>query len=127
MLRNAAKPKLSLSVPALSISTSSAAPLSAAPRSPRSPMVSATTPLTQAARNAQLNQRGASTLQVPTFAYTNSANSKSILKRDASKAAGAKSLRFNDVPSVQCVSPLPAECYGARVNMSKEERRWRGE
>jgi len=124
MLRNAAKPKLSLSVPKLSISTASVAPLSAAPRSP---LVSATTPLTQAARNAQLNQRGASTLQVPTFAYTNSASSKSILKRDVRKGADVKSLRFSDVPSIQCISPLPAECYGARVNMSKEERRWRGE
>lgn len=124
MLRTAAKPKLSLAVPKLSISTTSSGPLSAAPRSP---LISATTPISQAARNAQLNQRGASTLQVPTFAYTNSANSKSILKRDTAKSAAGKNIRFSEVNSVQCVSPLPEECYGTSVRMSRDEKRWRRE
>lgn len=116
MLRTA-KPKLSLAVPAVTVNVAAA---------PRSPLVSAVTPISQAARNAVLNQRGASTLQVPTFAYANSSSSKSILKRDASsKAAGAKSLRFNEETSVKCVSPLPAECHGGYVKMSKDERRWK--
>jgi hypothetical protein len=120
MLR-AAKPKLSLAVPSMSIAHS-------APKSPFPIPISPSPINTPTARNTVLNQRGFSTFQPPTFAYQQSANTKSILKRDASTAAAAatqrKKIQFHDIPTVNCVSPMPDGYHGEYVKMSRDERRW---
>jgi hypothetical protein len=137
LARSATKPKLTLSVatttattarPSLSLSTAVSAP-----RSPLSPMPPAAspsttvTPITLASRNA-LNQRGgSSTLQVPSYAYSNEAGVKSALKKASSSgSASAKGgkVGFSGKDSVKCVSPLPRECHGGYGEMTREERRW---
>jgi len=121
MLARAAKPKLSLAVPSM---TSSVATHSV----PKSPIFAhSPNPInTPTARNTLLNQRGYSTYQAPTYAaYKQPSNAKSILKRDSgSSASSSKKIAFNDVPMIQCVSPMPEDYHGDYVKMSREERRW---
>ncbi|MCJ1440487.1 MAG: hypothetical protein MMC23_000971 [Stictis urceolatum] len=104
MLARTAKPKLSLSVPTLNVH--------AAPKSP-SPFVLpvSPSPITPTARNTQMNQRGLATLQVP-------------VSQARKSSAAKKSVQFATSPSVRLVSPMPKECYGEYVKMSREERRW---
>lgn len=118
--RSAVKPKLSLSIsgaqnasrPALSLNSPGALP-----RTPISP-VSAASPT---------NKRFSS-LQVPTYVYTNSCSSKSILKKHASarSSVSEKRIQFKVTPTVHCVTPIenPDEYYGKHTKMSREERRW---
>jgi len=124
MLARAAKPKLSLAVPSM---TSSAATHCG----PKSPIFAhSPNPInTPTARNTLLNQRGYSTYQAPTYsAYKQPSAAKSILKRgdsgSSSASSGSKKIAFNDVPMIQCVSPMPEDYHGDYVKMSREERRW---
>ncbi|CAI7640922.1 unnamed protein product [Penicillium glandicola] len=111
----AVKPKLSLSisaaqnVPRPTLSLKSPGPL---PRTPISP-ISAASP----------TSKRFSSLQVPSYAYTNSCSSKSILKKQSSSRAGAVDKL---TPTVHCVTPIenPDEYYGKHMKMSREERRW---
>lgn len=117
MLR-AAKPKLSLAVPA-------AAAGHGAPKSPFPLPVSPSPINTPTARNTLLNQRGFSTYQQPTFAYAQLSNTKSILKKNQlSITTGSKRIQFKDSPTVTCVSPMPPGYHGDYVKMSREDRRW---
>ena len=121
----AMKPKLSLSVsttaaqssrPSLSLKTPLRSPL---PPSPMSPTV----------RNTQMNQRGYSTVQHPTYAYSNSSSSRSILKKgqqsSGSIAPRQRQLQFKDEPTINLVTPIEEEgYYGTYAKMTREERRW---
>ncbi|KAL8737891.1 MAG: hypothetical protein Q9181_001263 [Wetmoreana brouardii] len=118
MLVRAARPKLALAVPTASVT--SIAPKSPLLRTPISP-----SPISPTVQNTKLNQRGACTLQVPTFAYPQNANTKSILKK--SQAAGSlagKKLQFKEEPAVRCITPVPDDYHGTYVKMSRDERRW---
>ncbi|RMZ85076.1 hypothetical protein DV738_g50, partial [Chaetothyriales sp. CBS 135597] len=133
MASRSIKPKLSLSIstattspaatrPALSLhSPKIAAAHHGALRSPIPP-----SPLSPTAYNTTLNQRGYSTMgshQQPTYAYTNSSSSRSILKKNTHLSAS--SLQFSDKPQVYCVTPIDdKDYYGPYAKMSKEERRW---
>lgn len=127
MLRTA-KPKLSLSIstasqastrPSLSLST-------AIPRTPVSP-----SPLSPTAINTRMNKRGYATTatyhyqQQPTYAYSNSSSSKSILKKGSAGAArSSKRCQFTHEPTVYCVTPIEnKEDYWVKI-ASREERRW---
>jgi len=121
----AMKPKLSLSVstsaaqstrPSLSLKTPLRSPV---PPSPMSPTV----------RNTQMNQRGYSTVQHPTYAYANSSSSRSILKKShqssGSSAPRQRQLQFKDEPTINLVTPIEEEgYYGTYAKMTREERRW---
>jgi len=122
----AMKPKLSLSVstqaaqssrPSLSLKTPLRSPVPV-PQSPMSPTV----------RNTQMNQRGYSTAQNPTYAYANSSSSRSILKKGQSSGSSAprrRQLQFNDEPAVRLVTPIEEpDYYGTYAKMTREERRW---
>jgi len=125
----AVKPKLSLSIstttqkvarPSLNLPSpvAMAMPL----RSPISPL-----PLSPTARNTRLNQRGYSTVQTPSFSYSNSSSAKSILKKGQTpRSASGRRLQFNEEPTVHTLTPIEneAEYYGVYQKMSKEERRW---
>ncbi|KAG5289638.1 glycoprotease [Histoplasma ohiense] len=138
----AAKPKLSLSIvaaptsntsrPVLSLKSPVAMTMTMSPRTPLSP-----SPLSPTARNTKLNQRGFSTMQQQaTFAYANSASSKSILKKNSScssscssspgSGASSKRIQFNCEPTIHCVTPIENtdDYYGGYVKMSRDERRW---
>ncbi|KAI4187912.1 MAG: hypothetical protein LQ348_004004 [Seirophora lacunosa] len=118
MLARAARPKLALAVPTGPVV--SAAVKSPALRTPISP-----SPISPTVRNTKLNQRGASTLQVPSFAYALNPGTKSILKKNQTTASLAgKKLQFNEEPVVRCITPVPADYHGTYVKMSKDERRW---
>ncbi|KAI4233749.1 MAG: hypothetical protein L6R40_006981 [Gallowayella cf. fulva] len=118
MLACAARPKLALAVPAAPVA--SLAPKSPLLRTPISP-----SPISPTVRNTRLNQRGASTLQVPTFAYTQNASTKSILKKSQpANRVGGKKLQFRDEPAVRCITPVPDDYHGTYVKMSRDERRW---
>lgn len=124
------KPKLSLSIstaaqsssrPSLSLKSPMTASY-AVPRTPVSP-----SPCSPTARNTRLNQRGYSTLQQPTFAYSNTSSQRSILKKGSSpSSAGNRRLQFREEPTVHAITPI--ECgddyYGVYTKMTKEERRW---
>ncbi len=111
-------PKLALAVPTLTIPTATVK--SALPRTPISP-----SPISPTVRNTRLNQRGFSTTQPPTFAYSQSSNTKSILKKGhSSRSMSGKKLSFSEEPAVRSIEKLPQECYGEYVKMSKDERRW---
>ena len=117
MLARAARPKLSLAVPALSVSPSAAkSPL---PRTPISP-----SPISPTVRNTRLNQCGFSTLQPPSFAYSQPSGTKSILKKGAEKGTKGKKLQFREEAEVRCVTPVPEDYHGTYAKMSKDERRW---
>ena len=118
MLARAARPKLALAVPTGPVV--SATIKSPALRTPISP-----SPISPTVRNTKLNQRGASTLQVPSFAYTQNPGTKSILKKNqTSSSLASKKLQFNEQPSVRCITPVPEDYHGTYVKMSKDERRW---
>lgn len=125
MLARSAKPKLSLSISTAATNTrpslSLRSPVHALPRTPVSP-----TPTSPTARNTRLNQRGYSTMQQPSYAYTNSSHSKSILKKSASPSSAGKRAKFTAEPTVYCVTPIENsdEYYGAYTKMSRDERRW---
>ncbi|KAJ5562372.1 hypothetical protein N7535_003175 [Penicillium sp. DV-2018c] len=118
----AVRPKLSLSIstaqnvprPSLSLKSPSALP-----RTPVSPSpISAGSP----------TSKRFSTLQVPSYSYTNSCSAKSILKKQTSSqtATADKRIQFKGTPTVHCVTPIenPDEYYGKHTKMSREERRW---
>ncbi|KPI44924.1 uncharacterized protein AB675_2344 [Cyphellophora attinorum] len=122
----AMKPKLSLSINTAAAASSPAkarpslsikAPL----RSPISP-----SPISPTARNTRLNQRGYSTMQQPTYAYSNQSSARSILKKDRSVvSATRRQLSFDDNPRVHAVSPITEDgYYEAYGKVSREERRW---
>ncbi|KAL8971822.1 MAG: hypothetical protein Q9183_000867 [Haloplaca sp. 2 TL-2023] len=121
MLARAARPKLALAVPAAPVA--SLAPKSPLLRTPTSP-----SPLSPTARNTRLNQRGLSTLQVPTFAYahhSHNAKTKGILKKSpTSDSFPRKQLHFIEEPAVKCITPVPDDYHGTYVKMSRDERRW---
>ncbi|CAL8575344.1 hypothetical protein XPA_001272 [Xanthoria parietina] len=118
MLARAARPKLALAVPMAPIA-------SLAPKSPRLRTPISPSPISPTVRNTKLNQRGASTLQVPTFAYAQNPSTKSILKRShPANSVGGKKLQFRDEPAVRCITPVPDDYHGTYVKMSKDERRW---
>ena len=73
-----------------------------------------TSPLTPTARNTQLNQRGAASLQLPALQVP-----------APNKSAGKKKVSFADAHHVELVSPCPQDYYGEYVKMTREERRWR--
>ncbi|CAI7579076.1 unnamed protein product [Penicillium crustosum] len=114
------KPKLSLSISAVQNAPRPSLSLkspSALPRTPISP-VSAASP----------TSKRFSSLQVPSYAYTNSCSSKSILKKQSSSRTATvdKRIQFKVTPTVHCVTPIenPDEYYGKHMKMSREERRW---
>jgi len=116
------KPKLSLSIstvaaPASRPSLSLKAPL----RSPICP-----SPLSPTARNTRLNQRGYSTLQEPTYAYSNHSSSRSILKKGQSlNSSRRRQLQFQEEPTINLITPIEeADYYGTYAKISKDERRW---
>ncbi|KAL8780949.1 MAG: hypothetical protein Q9203_000962 [Teloschistes exilis] len=119
MLVRAARPKLALSVPTAPAVTN-LAPKSPILRTPVSP-----SPISPTVRNTKLNQRGLSTLQVPTFAYEQNANTKSILKKSqATGSFASKKLQFREDPTVKCITPVPDDYHGTYIKMSRDERRW---
>jgi len=67
--------------------------------------------MTPTARNTAFNQRGFATLQVPSA-------------HGGVKKVGAKKVQFNENPSVKLVSPMPRDCYGDYVKMTRDEKRW---
>lgn len=123
----AVKPKLSLSIstaapkrPTLNLPSPVA--MSMPLRSPISP-----SPISPTARNTRLNQRGYSTMQQPSFSYTNPSSAKSILKKGQTpRSASVRRLQFNDEPTVHNLTPIENEdeYYGAYSKMTKEEKRW---
>lgn len=126
MISRAPKPKLSLSInsspqparPTLSLKTQTSMP-----RTPVSP-----SPISPTIRNTRLNASGYSTVQVPSYAYTNSSSAKSILKKGSGSSVSSKTKKLQIAlePVVYSVSPIEAgeEYYGAHVKMSRDERRW---
>ncbi|EAU32992.1 conserved hypothetical protein [Aspergillus terreus NIH2624] len=116
MYRSAA-PKLSLSIsaaqnvrPTLSLKSPGL------PRTPISPSAASPT------------AKRFSSLQVPSYNYSNSCTSKSILKKQPNghNAVPEKRIQFKGTPTVHCVTPIenPEEYYGNYVKLSREERRW---
>lgn len=65
-------------------------------------------------------------MQQPTYSYTNSSSSRSILKKTSNTPSGARrQLSFSETPVVYCVTPIEEEdYYGSHTKMSKDERRW---
>ncbi|KAL2056198.1 hypothetical protein ABVK25_003221 [Lepraria finkii] len=118
MLARAARPKLVLAVPTIN-TVSAATAKSPLPRTPISP-----SPISPTVRNTRLNQRGFSTLQPPTFAYSQPSNTKSILKKGQASSSSSKKLSFKEEPSVRCITPVPEDYHGTYMKMSKDERRW---
>ncbi|KAI9707387.1 MAG: hypothetical protein M1836_000348 [Candelina mexicana] len=99
----AAKPKLSLSISA-AVQPSQCSSLSL-----KSPMLQRTpispSPISPTARNTRANQRGLSTMQKPTFAYAQAADTKSILKRgQVSRATADRRIQFKEEPVVHSIS-----------------------
>lgn len=119
MLARAARPKLALALP------STTAPTTRALRSPFPPTPVSPSPISPTARNTRLNQRGFSTLQPPTFAYSQSTDTKGILKKgQTSNSAICKKLQFREEPTVRCITPVPEDYHGTYVQMTRDERRW---
>lgn len=112
----AARPKLMLAVPTAAPATLAKSPL------PRTPV--SLSPMSPTVRNTHLNQRGFSTSQPSTFAYAQSSNTKSILKKGQASSSTGKKLQFREEPAVRCISPVPDDYHGTYVKMSKDERRW---
>lgn len=83
-------------------------------------------PNSPTALNTKLNQRGFSTTQQPTYAYTNSSKSRSILKKGQSTSPGLRrQLQFSEKPMVHCVTPIEEpDYYGTYRKMTRDERRW---
>ncbi|CAF9921872.1 MAG: hypothetical protein HETSPECPRED_004659 [Heterodermia speciosa] len=115
MLSRSARPKLALAVP----SATSHAIKSPLPRTPISP-----SPVSPTVRNTRANQRGFTTLQPPTFAYTQSSNTKSILKKGQTSTSSGKKLQFREEPAIRCITPVPEDYHGTYVKLGRDERRW---
>ncbi|KAL8631679.1 hypothetical protein Q9189_002586 [Teloschistes chrysophthalmus] len=117
MLARAARPKLALSVPTAPAVTS-LAPKSPTLRTPVSP-----SPISPTVRNTKLNQRGLSTLQVPTFAYEQNAKTKSILKKSqATSSFASKKLQFREDPTFQRITmELTSRCRGMNGDGEKPD------
>jgi hypothetical protein len=123
----AMKPKLSLTVSTQAAQSSRPSLTLKAPlRSPAPP-----SPMSPTVRNTQMNQRGYSTAQHPTYAYANSSSSRSILKKSqgqtssSSAAPRRRQLQFKDEPTINLVTPIEEEgYYGTYAKMTREERRW---
>ncbi|KAL4888348.1 hypothetical protein BDV59DRAFT_188693 [Aspergillus ambiguus] len=115
MYRAAAKPKLSLN-----ISTAQNTRPSLSLKSPGLPR----TPISPSA--ASPTAKRFSSLQVPSYNYTNSCSSKSILKKQPGGGHPSKRIQFKGTPTVHCVTPIenPEEYYGTYTKLSREERRW---
>jgi len=113
----AAKPKLSLCIAAAQTVSRPLKSPSALPRTPISP-ISAASP----------SSKRFSSLQVPSYSYTNNCSSKSILKKQSSAArpSAPKNIQFKVTPTVYCLTPIenPDEYYGKHTKMTREERRW---
>lgn len=121
MLARTGRPKLALALP--TAKTTSHAMRSPALRSPLPPV--SPSPTSPTARNTRLNQRGFSVMQPPTFAYAQSSETKSILKRgQKSNLTTGKKIQFQDDPAVMCLSPVPEDYHGTYVKMTRDERRW---
>ena len=117
MLR-AVKPKLSLAIPT---GTSG----HGAPKSPFPKPISPSPINSPTARNTLLNQRGLSTLQPPSFSYSQSTDTKSILKKDQTNTTTtSKKIQFKETPTVTCLSPMPPGYHGEYFQMSRDEKRW---
>jgi len=74
-----------------------------------------------------MNVKGYSSYQQqPTYSYSNSSSTKSILKKGSKSDSPSKKLQIAAEPTVYCVTPIEAgdEYYGGYVKMSREERRW---
>ncbi|BCR94823.1 uncharacterized protein AKAW2_11869S [Aspergillus luchuensis] len=109
--------------PKLSLCTSAAQNTSRQPLSLKSPSAIPRTPISPASPSA----KRFSSFQVPSYAYTNSCSSKSILKKHSSASSHAeKRIQFKGTPTVHCVTPIenPEEYYGTYTKLSREERRW---
>ena len=142
----AAKPKLTLAVPA------TANPLHAAHAAPKSPFPRAVSPspmTSPTARNTRLNQRVGmlwashppsplppprSPRQVLT-AQSHTAASLGVrggLKKrpgaqqqqQPAAARDGRRVSVQEEPSVKCVSPMPEDYYGEYRRLSRDERRW---
>ncbi|KAJ5833208.1 hypothetical protein N7474_001519 [Penicillium riverlandense] len=112
----AAKPKLSLCITAAQTVSRPLKSPGALPRTPISP-ISAASP----------SSKRFSSLQVPSYSYTNNCSSKSILKKQsATRPSAQKNIQFKGTPTVYCVTPIenPDEYYGKHTKMTREERRW---
>ncbi|KAI9798342.1 MAG: hypothetical protein M1835_000005 [Candelina submexicana] len=118
----AAKPKLSLSISA-AVQPSQCSSLSLkSPMLPRTPI--SPSPISPTARNTRANQRGLSTMQKPTFAYAQAADTKSILKRgQVSRATVDRRIQFKEEPVVHSISSSWQDGEGGYVPMTKD-RRW---
>lgn len=116
MLARTSRPKLALALP-------TATTTSHAMRSPLPPV--SPSPISPTARNTRLNQRGFSVMQPPTFAYAQSSETKSILKKGQKpNLTAGKKIQFRDDPAVMCLSPVPEDYHGTYVKMTRDERRW---
>lgn len=105
--------KLALAVPTLSIPTSSTGVKSALLGAPISP-----SRISPTVRNTRLNQASS-------FSYSQAPNTKSILKKGhSSRSTSGKKLSFSEELAVRSIEPLPQDCYGEYVKLSKDERRW---
>lgn len=112
------KPKLSLS-----IATTSTPRPSLSLKSPGIPR----TPISPVAAASPTSKRFSS-LHVPSYNYSNSCSSKSILKKQPVSRPGVadKRIQFQVTPTVHCVTPIenPDEYYGTHTKITREERRW---
>jgi len=64
-------------------------------------------------------------MQPPTFAYSQPANTKSILKKGPSSGSSSgKKLQFREEATVRCITLVPEDYHGTYLKMSKDERRW---
>ncbi|TPR07866.1 Mitochondrial carrier family protein [Aspergillus niger] len=109
--------------PKLSLCTSAAQSTSRQPLSLKSPSAIPRTPISPASPSA----KRFSSFQVPSYAYSNSCSSKSILKKHSGASSHAeKRIKFKGTPTVHCVTPIenPEEYYGTYTKLSREERRW---
>jgi hypothetical protein len=76
-----------------------------------------------------MNARGFSTGQNPTYAYSNSSSSRSILKKHSSASSSVaprrRQLQFKDEPTINLVTPIEEEgYYGTYAKMTRDEKRW---
>lgn len=113
--------------PQLRVSIAAAQNASRPSPSLRSPNAVSRTPRSPISASSPTGKRYLS-LQVPTYAYTNTCSSKSILKKQQSARADAaeKRIQFRGTPIVHCVTPIENtdEYYGKHTKMTREERRW---
>ncbi|KAI9866387.1 MAG: hypothetical protein M1813_001509 [Trichoglossum hirsutum] len=123
-----AKPKLSLSISSAVTPASHHAPIT-----PGGSFVASPSPLSPTARNTRANQRGMSTYQQATYAYTQNPNTKSILRRESSSSvsssrtssmSSSRKVGFREEPVVYCITPVSYEGEGERYVRLTKETRW---